>query len=343
MGNPGAPLKIRGLPRLTRDCLNFADASWSGPTRTGGYLHHHGNARYERGEFHKIDMGADVGYVHVPAAPTQLPANVIFDSVTRMALEGNHFTRLGAGGLTIDGGTAVEVRGNTFDECSGSGITVQSSARVTVEDNLVHHIGTEYRRSPAILVVASEETTVAHNEIHDVPHNGIVIIGGGIYLSAPQGSSFAGGAVVRGNVNRDVLTSYNFGLYADYGAAWITIIGNIVCRSDTPIALQVGPPLEKVAFIGNFWDILPDGYDDPPRTVTVAGNTVLPQESFDEAIKADPAATDILERAGRRVWNGDRGSCRTDSSSAREVHVSGPFWPGEPLVLQGQVGRADCV
>ncbi|MBM7788069.1 right-handed parallel beta-helix repeat-containing protein [Tenggerimyces flavus] len=305
--------------------LTFADAHWSGPTRTGGYLHYHGNSRHERGEFQKIDMGADVGYVHVPATPTQLPANVTFDAVSRIVLEGNHFTRLGAGGLAIEGSTAVEVRGNVFDEISGSGIAIHGATRVTVEDNLVHHIGTEYRGSPAILVVESEETTVAHNEIQDVPHNGIVITGGerardtqvvgnlversmgalmdggGIYLSAPQGSSFAGGAVVRGNVIRDVLTSYNFGLYTDYGAAWITVIGNIVCRADTPIVLQVGPPMENVAFIGNFWDVLPGGYDDPPKTVTVAGNTVLPKETFDDEIKANPAAADILARAGRRV------------------------------------------
>jgi hypothetical protein len=36
-------------------------------------------------------------------------------------------------------------------------------------------------------------------------------------------------------------------------------------------------------------------------TVTVAGNTVLPRETFDEAIKADPAAADILARAGQRA------------------------------------------
>ncbi|GAA3845334.1 right-handed parallel beta-helix repeat-containing protein [Sphaerisporangium flaviroseum] len=315
----------QGVHDIVLRGLTFAEANWSGPTRTGGYLHYHGNARHEQGEFQKIDMGAEVGYVHVPAAPTQLPANVAFDWVSRIVLEGNHFTRLGAGGLAIEGGAAVEVRGNVFDEISGSGIAIQGATRVTVEDNLVHHIGTEYRGSPAILVVESEETTVAHNEIHDVPHNGIVITGGerangtqvvanlversmgvlmdggGIYLSAPQGSSFAGGAVVRGNVIRDVLTSYNFGLYTDYGAAWITVIGNVVCRADTPIVLQVGPPMENVAFIGNFWDVRPDGYDDPPKTVTVAGNTVLPKKTFDEAIKADPAAADIVARAGRRV------------------------------------------
>ncbi|WP_410581136.1 right-handed parallel beta-helix repeat-containing protein [Amycolatopsis sp. lyj-108] len=314
----------QGVHDLVLRGFTFTDAAWSGPTKTGGYLHYHGNARHERGEFQKIDLGADVGYVHVPAEPVQLPANVSLTSAQRVTLEGNHFTRLGAGALLIEDGTDVEIRANVFDEISGSGIAVHTSTRVSVEDNLVHHIATEYRGSPAVLVVESEETTVAHNEIHDVPHNGIVITGGerasgiqvisnlversmgklmdggGIYLSAPQGSSFAGGAMVRGNVIRDVLTSYNFGLYADYGAAWITVVGNIVHRADTPIVLQVGPPMENVAFIGNFWDVLPDGYDTPPETVTVAGNTLLPKESFDEAIKAVPAGADILARAGRR-------------------------------------------
>jgi hypothetical protein len=314
----------QGVHDLVLRGFTFADAGWSGPTRTGGYLHYHGNARYEHGEFQKIDLGAEVGYVHVPATPVQLPANVSFSSVGRLTLENNHFTRLGAGGLLIEDSVDVVVRGNVFDEISGSGIAVHGSSRVSAVDNLVHHIGTEYRGSPAVLVVGSEETTLAHNEIHDVPHNGIVLTGGerardtqvignlversmgklmdggGIYLSAPQGSSFASGAVVRGNVIRDVLTSYNFGLYADYGAAWITVIGNLVHRADTPIVLQVGPPMENVAFVGNFWDVRPDGYDDPPKTVTVAGNTVLSKETFDEAVLADPAAADILSRAGRR-------------------------------------------
>ncbi|OLZ61700.1 right-handed parallel beta-helix repeat-containing protein [Amycolatopsis keratiniphila] len=317
-------ISARGVHDLVLRGFSFTDANWSGPARTGGYLHYHGNARYERGDFQKIDLGADVGYVHVPAEPVQLPANVSLTSVSRVSLEGNHFTRLGAGGLLIEDATDVRILANVFDEISGSGIAVHTSTRVTVEDNLVHHIGTEYRGSPAVLVVESAETTVAHNEIRDIPHNGIVITGGerakgtqvisnlversmgklmdggGIYLSAPQGSSFAGGALVRGNVVRDVLTSYNFGLYTDYGAAWITVLGNIVHRADTPIVLQVGPPMENVAFVGNFWDALPDGYDTPPETVTVAGNTVLPKESFDEAVRADPAGADILARAGRR-------------------------------------------
>ncbi|AUI59110.1 right-handed parallel beta-helix repeat-containing protein [Amycolatopsis sp. BJA-103] len=312
----------KGVHDLVLRGFTLADAAWSGPARTGGYLHYHGNSRYEQGDFRKIDMGADVGYVHVPASPVQLPANVSLASVRRVTLEGNHLTRLGAGGLLVEDSTDVEIQGCVFDEISGSGIAVHESTQVSLEDNLVHHIGTEYRGSSAVIVVESEETTVAHNEIHDVPHNGIVITGGerakgtqvianlversmgklmdggGIYLSAPQGSSFAGGAVVRGNVIHDVLTSFNFGLYTDYGAAWITVVGNIVHGADTPIVLQVGPPLENVAFLGNFWDVQPDG--GAPETVTMAGNTLLSKENFDKEVQADPAGADILARAGRR-------------------------------------------
>ncbi len=304
--------------------FTFADAAWAGPSRTGGYLHYHANSRHEHGGFQRIDLGENLGYVHVPASPSQLPANVTFESAARIMLEHNHFTRLGAGGLAVTG-TDIEIRANVFDEISGSAIAAEGATRLTIEDNLVHDVGLEYRGSPAVLVFQSVDVSVAHNEIRDVPHNGIVLTGGertrgaqvagnliertmgaladggGIYLSGPQGSSFGSGAIVRGNVIRDVLTSYNFGLYADYGASWITVIGNVVHRADTPIVLQVGPPLENVAFLGNFWDVRPDGYDDPPKTVTVAGNTVLSKESFDEALAADPAGADIVATAGRRI------------------------------------------
>jgi hypothetical protein len=36
---------------------------------------------------------------HLDAIERALPANVAFDSVSRIVLEGNNFTRLGAGGL----------------------------------------------------------------------------------------------------------------------------------------------------------------------------------------------------------------------------------------------------
>ncbi|GLZ43485.1 right-handed parallel beta-helix repeat-containing protein [Actinokineospora sp. NBRC 105648] len=311
------------LADLTLRGLTFAHAGWSGVEETGGYLHYHGNAHYQGGEVGTVVLPEGMGRITVPIESVRLPANVEFTDATRITVADNHFTHLGAGGLAISG-TGIVVRGNTFDDISGSGIAVHDARDCVVEDNLVHDIGLEYRGSPAIIVSESREVTVRHNEVHHTPHCGIVVHGGdrtrgtrvlsnlvhhtmtvladggGIYLSAPQGASYASGAVVRGNVVRDTITSYNFGLYTDYGAAWVTVQGNVVHRGDTPVVLAVAPPLANVAFIGNFWDDVPAGYDTPPDTVIVGGNTVLPKDSFEEALAASTAGADILATAGRR-------------------------------------------
>ena len=85
---------------------------------------------------------------------------------------------------------------------------------------------------------------------------GVLADGGGIYLSGPQGAS-TNGAVIRGNVIGDTRTPYNFALYTDYGAAWVTVEGNVVRRADNTAVLHVSPPLENVVYRGNFWDADP--------------------------------------------------------------------------------------
>jgi len=122
--------------------------------------------------------------------------------------------------------------------------------------------------------------------------------GGGIYVTSNQGASYASGTLVRGNVIHDTITSYNFGLYTDYGAAWVTVQSNVVYRGDTPVVLHVSPPLENVAFIGNFWDADPDRHDQPPEKVTFGSNTRLPRDSFESALAAIPAGADIVAGAG---------------------------------------------
>src|SRR5690606_37649373 len=91
--------------------------------------------------------------------------------------------------------------------------------------------------------------------------------GGGIYLSSTQGDSADNGALVQGNVVRDTRTPYNFALYADYGASWVTFEGNVVVGADNTAVLQVSPPLENVTFRGNIWDADPIGVDAIPQTV----------------------------------------------------------------------------
>jgi Right handed beta helix region len=324
-GAPGAPLHDIILRGIT-----FADATWLRPSRPEGFLHYHGSTYYDGGRIETVTFAEGQGSVAVPAESARVPAHVVFDTTERITVEGNRFTRLGANALEFSHGSRDNVvRGNVFDDVSGGAIALGAHADGAgsnrgnrVENNWVHHIGREYRGSPGIHLTGTQDTIVAHNQIDDVPHCGIVVDGGeaargahvldnlvfttmtaladggGIYLTGRQGASFASGAVVRGNVVHDTITSYNFGLYTDYGAAWVTVQANAVYRSDTPVVLQVSPPLEHVVFVGNFWDADPDGHDQPPKGVTVAGNTRLPREDFERALAADPAGADIVAGAG---------------------------------------------
>ena len=121
---------------------------------------------------------------------------------------------------------------------------------------------------------------------------GVLADGGGIYLSGPQGSS-ENGAVISGNVIEDTRTPYNFGLYTDYGATWVTVEGNVVARADNTSVLHVYPPLEHVVYRGNFWDADPIGSDAVPDGVTYEGNTTIADPA-----ELDAATADIRARAG---------------------------------------------
>ncbi|MFD0487650.1 right-handed parallel beta-helix repeat-containing protein [Saccharopolyspora spinosporotrichia] len=164
----------------------------------------------------------------------------------------------------------------------------------------------------------TENCTVSHNRISDVPHCGIVVgpgtgarilrnlvtdsmgtlaDGGGIYVSGPQGDSPDNGAVVAGNVVKDTRTPYNFGLYTDYGAAWVTVEDNVVARADSTAVLQVSPPLENVVYRNNFWDADPVGSDAVPEGVTYEGNTTIADATELEAATAATQARAGLLRA----------------------------------------------
>ncbi|GAA2247753.1 hypothetical protein GCM10010430_32640 [Kitasatospora cystarginea] len=320
----GRGTEERPLHDVTLRGLTFTDAGWTGPSGPGGFLHFHGNGYYDGGPLRQVELAEGNARLAVPERPAMLPANVEFTGGVRITLADNRFTRLGAGAVGFSGpGQDNAILGNVIEDVSGSGVAVAAGTGTRVERNLIRRIGREYHGSPAVWVADARDTTVAHNEIHDVPYCGIILVGGdraarvqivgnlihrtmtvladggGIYLNGRQGSSYAGGTLVRGNVIRDTVTSYNFGLYTDFGAAWVTVLGNVVYRGDTPIVLRVTPPLENVAFLGNFWDDRPEGYGDPPAGVVVAGNTVLPKDGFEQALTADPAGADILATAGR--------------------------------------------
>jgi hypothetical protein len=278
--------------------LVFADATWLRPSRPEGFVHYHGSGYYEGGGVETAVLG-EGAWVTYPAASASIPACVTFEDVAGVEIEGCRFTRLGAFGLGVSGSVEVVVRGCDLDTLSGGGISVSGGRDVTIEDTWVHHVGLEYSGSPGIAVSGARGCTVAANEIADVPHCGIVIgpgqgtrvqrnltvdtmqvlaDGGGIYLSGAQGSSADDGAVVLGNVIEDTRTPYNFALYTDYGASWVTVEGNVVARADNTAVLEVAPPLENVVYRGNFWDADPVGHDSPPGGVTYEGNVTIKDE-----------------------------------------------------------------
>ncbi|MDH6125022.1 right-handed parallel beta-helix repeat-containing protein [Kitasatospora sp. GP82] len=325
------------LHDVTLRGLTFSHAGWTKPSGPGGFMHFHGIAYYDGGPLQKVALAEGMAHVTAPERTEQVAANVEFASATRVTLEDNRFTRLGGGAVGLFGpGRDNAVLGNLIDDVSGYGVAVNSGTGTRIEQNLIHDIGREYHGTPAVWVADSREATVAHNEIHHVPYCGIIVVGGehasrvqvvenlvhhtmtvladggGIYLNGRQGASWAGGTLVRGNVIHSTVTSYNFGLYTDFGAAWVTVQGNVVYRSDTPIVLRVTPPLENVAFLGNFWDDHPAGYDSPPPGVTLGANTVLPKEDFERALAADPAGADILASAGRVAPRGSRRGARQE-------------------------------
>lgn len=296
--------------------ITFADATWLRPGSPRGFLHYHGNGFHDGGPLQVVTFAEGQGQVTVPGDARPIPGNVIFEGCSGITVEGCRFTRLGGVALEFSGGGQGNVvTGSEIDDVAGGGVVIGEGARDhRVENTRIHHVGRDYRGSPAVLINGTAGTVIEHNELHDVPHNGIVVYegtgarvvnnlvhdtmqvladGGGIYVSGSQGSSADTGAVISGNVVRDTVTPYNFGLYTDYGATWVTVEGNAVYRADRPVVLEVSPPLEQVSFVGNFFDADPG---QAPDGVRLDGNVVLESKEFDD----DPRVAAITARAGLR-------------------------------------------
>lgn len=175
-GTADAPLRDVTLRGIT-----FADATWLRPSEPGGFLHYHGGTYYDGGPIETVTFAEGQGSVTVPAGePATIPGNVVFVDTAGITIEGNRFTRLGADALQFSGGGAGNtVRGNVFDDISGGAISVNdASTGMHIGNNWIHHIGRDYRGSPAICLTGGQDATIVHNQINDVPHCGIVVNGG---------------------------------------------------------------------------------------------------------------------------------------------------------------------
>ncbi|MFC8364869.1 right-handed parallel beta-helix repeat-containing protein [Streptomyces griseorubiginosus] len=211
------------------------------------------------------------------ATPLTVPGTVAFHTAERITLEGNRFVHLGAQAVELSRNSSYNVvDGNVISDVSDGGILmgavppdqkgIKRGNRVT--NNWIHHIGVEYRAASGIWDTATRQTTLAHNQVNDVPYSGILsgpgddlrgimrhnrilndrvfatnrllADGGGINLRGEQGTSFADGALISGNA----VTSSKHG----------AVVG---VDADLPVGCgeEWGDrPVQNVRYRGNFWD-----------------------------------------------------------------------------------------
>ncbi|MDH6605077.1 hypothetical protein M2164_000712 [Streptomyces sp. SAI-208] len=276
-GRPGRPLHDIGVRGLT-----FAHATWLAPSEPAGFAS-------AWSMYLRPGKGDDATLLTVPGT-------VAFHAAERITLEGNRFTHLGAQALELSRNSSYNVvDGNVISDVSDGGILmgvvppdrkgINRGNRVT--NNWIHHIGAEYRAASGIWDTATRQTTLARNQVNDVPYSGILsgpgddlrgvmrhnrIVnnrvfatnrlledGGGIYLRGEQGTSFADGAVISGNaVTSSKHGDWKVGIYSDDSTNWATVDGNAVYDYVASIggcSEEWGDrPVQNVRYRGNFWD-----------------------------------------------------------------------------------------
>ncbi|WP_207400962.1 right-handed parallel beta-helix repeat-containing protein [Actinomadura roseirufa] len=275
-GQPGHPLHDIAFQGIT-----FAHATWLAPSESAGFAS--AWSMYMRQG--KDDMEA-----------LTVPGNVAFHTAERITFEGNRFTHLGGQGLEFSKNSSYNtISANVFTDISDGGVlmgvvppdTKGTNRGNRITDNWIHHTGVDYRASSGIWDTATQDTTIAHNQVHDEPYSGILsgpsedlrglmhrnrILnnrvyatnrllddGGGIYLRGEQGTSFEDGAVISGNAVTDSKdTEWNIGIYTDDSTNWVSVDRNAAYNYVASIGgcseVKDGRPIQNVRYRENFWD-----------------------------------------------------------------------------------------
>jgi len=266
-----------GVRDVTFRGLTFAHATWLAPNEPAGF------------------PAAWSMYLRPGGVLRTVPGAVSFRDARRVVLAGNRFAHLGAQAVELRDSSDNTVSGNVITDTSDGGVVlgvlppqekgVNRGNRVT--DNWIHHTGQEYRASSAVWDSATQGTTLAHNQVNDVPYTGILsgpsedlrgimhgnrilgnrvfatnrvlVDGGGVYLRGEQGRSFTDGAVISGNVvTGSRYGEWNVGIYTDDSTNRVTVSGNAVYDYVASIGgcseEWGGRPVRNVRYHGNFWD-----------------------------------------------------------------------------------------
>ncbi|HEX3840032.1 MAG TPA: right-handed parallel beta-helix repeat-containing protein [Acidimicrobiales bacterium] len=267
---------------LTFSGLQFSYGTWTAPDSPDGFAEMQAdwslagpNAVNTQGTCTYSTPAGSCPY----ASWTRTPANVVLSATHRVTIQDDTFAHLGGAGLDVLYGSQGDlITGNEFTDIAASGIQLggtndplpiggdnrEINSGNTITDNLIHHVAIQYLGGIGIWVGYSQRTTIAHNQIDDVPYTAISIgwggwhsnllspnsdpnvnsgnritdnlmfnymqtlgDGGAIYTNGGQAHGFADGLVLSGNVAYNG-TNTDFSLYTDTGSQFISVADNLV-------------------------------------------------------------------------------------------------------------------
>lgn len=198
--------------------LQFSHTSWLQPSTGQGYANQqtgafvHGDRERPADALDSCQYGCRLFEATRPHWH-QMPAAVQVSAASHISFTGNRFTQLGQVALGIGndanahatgiglGADTISVTGNVFSQGAGGGVVVggvqadahhpgdprMTNRNITISGNVLHDLALDYRDMTAVLVTYATDTTVSHNEIHDMPYTGIAI-GYGWGTNDPGGS-----------------------------------------------------------------------------------------------------------------------------------------------------------
>lgn len=184
--------------------IQFSGTSWLGPS-TDGYADQQ-NGLFIKGAydyrpadaFTSCSRGCEM-FERARTSWYQEPAAVQVSAASRISFTGNTFTNLGQSALGIGndanatvtgvglGAGDIEVVGNRFTENSGHGVAVggvlpdahhPSDPRMTnhdilISDNTINRVAVDYKDNSGILSTYVTGARILHNEVSNVPYDGI--------------------------------------------------------------------------------------------------------------------------------------------------------------------------
>lgn len=184
--------------------IQFSGTSWLGPS-TDGYadqqngLFIKGTYKYRPADaFTSCSRGCEM-FERARTSWYQEPAAVQVSAASRISFTGNTFTNLGQSALGIGndanatitgvglGAADIDVVGNRFTENSGHGIAVggvlpdahhpsdprMTNKNILIANNTINRVAVDYKDNSGILSTYVTNARILHNEVANVPYDGI--------------------------------------------------------------------------------------------------------------------------------------------------------------------------